>query len=532
VIDARGSGMLRKVLLWIVLAIMTAAANGDAFAGVNDGRRIALIIGNANYANAERLTNPKNDARAIAASLRRLGFAEVIERYDLNLNAMSDVIKSFGDKVTDADWAVVYYAGHGIEMGGTTYLVPIDAKLARDTHVQDEAVALDRLLSKVETAKRLRLVILDSCRNNPFASRMFRTVAGRSIGRGLAQIEPEGGVLVAYSAKHGTVASDGDGANSPFAEALLAHIEEPGLELQFLFRKVRDRVMESTQRGQEPFLYGSLSSEELYFNNSKPSSSLSEVAQAWAAVMGTSDIRTLEVFRRQFGAGNPSYDRLAESRIENLKRAQVAAVAPPPVRPPTPPKADPPKPAVAVNPAPNPQATLPAIQPPPAPDADPAVQFLAQIELQLLLAARNVSPSTLIDLFERYADVPQIGLYALGSYRTKLSEAERTAYYAGMARFIGRYVAAETQKYPVTRIERSDQVVRAGSGTMVDLRVIMADGSGYDVRCLLTKYGSTFKIRDVMVQGFWATPFLKALFEDYIEKNGGDPRALITSLNR
>ncbi len=229
------------------------------------GRRVALVIGNSNYAHAERLANPANDARAVAASLRRLGFAEVIERYDVTLNTMTETVKNFGDKAAGADWAVVYYAGHGLEMSGITYLVPVDAALARDTHVPDEALALDRLLAKVETAKQLRLVILDSCRNNPFLSRMTRSIASRGIGRGLAQIEPEGGVLVAYAAKHGTTSADGDGVNSPFAAALLANIEEPGLEINFLFRRVRDHVLRATDRAQEPFLYGSLPSEAFYF---------------------------------------------------------------------------------------------------------------------------------------------------------------------------------------------------------------------------------------------------------------------------
>lgn len=229
-------------------------------------RRVALVIGNANYLNAEQLINPLNDARAVAATLRRLGFADVAERYNVTLGGMVEALKSFGDKAGDADWAVVYYAGHGIEIGGSTYLLPTDVKLLRDTHVPDEALPLERVLSKVESARKLRLVILDSCRTNPFVSKMTRTVASRSIGRGLGRVEPEGGVLVAYSAKHGTIALDGaSGANSPFAEALLTHLEEPGLELQFLFRKVRDRVLSATQRAQEPFLYGSLSSESLYF---------------------------------------------------------------------------------------------------------------------------------------------------------------------------------------------------------------------------------------------------------------------------
>ena len=241
-----------------------------AAAATVSGRRVALVIGNSNYPDVGKLANPANDARIVAAALRQIGFAEVREQYDLDLVSMSRAIKEFGDKTADADWAVVYYAGHGIEVNGVSYLLPTDAKLLRDTHVADEALPLDRVLDKVETARKLRLVILDACRNNPFAARMMRTAGlNRSIGRGLPALEPEGGVLVAYSAKHGTVAQDGDGANSPFAKALAAYLEEPGLEIQFLFRKVRDRVRAETGGAQEPFLYGSLGAEPLYFA-SKP----------------------------------------------------------------------------------------------------------------------------------------------------------------------------------------------------------------------------------------------------------------------
>jgi tetratricopeptide (TPR) repeat protein len=233
---------------------------------VAPGRRVALVIGNSNYQAVGRLPNPVNDSRAIAASLRRLNFAEVIERYDLGQAAMGVAIKEFGDRTANAEWAVVYYAGHGIEMNGMAYLIPVDAKLEKDTHVSDETIALNRVLEKVEPAQKLRLVILDACRNNPFVARMIRTGGvSRSIGRGLAPIEPEAGVLVAYSAKHGTTAEDGTGTNSPFAQALLAYLEEPGLEINFLFRKVRDRVLANTGRRQEPYLYGSLPSESLFF---------------------------------------------------------------------------------------------------------------------------------------------------------------------------------------------------------------------------------------------------------------------------
>jgi tetratricopeptide (TPR) repeat protein len=235
------------------------------------GPRLALLIGNSAYQNAERLINPTNDARAIAASFRRLGFADVVELYDADLSAMTAAIKDFGDRAANADWAVVYYAGHGMEMNGVDYLIPVDAKLERDTHVSDETVALTQVLEKVESARKFRLVILDACRNNPFVKRMIRSVGvTRSVGRGLAPIEPEGGVLVAYAAKHGTTADDGSGANSPFAAAMLANVEEPGLEINFLFRRVRDQVLATTHGRQEPFLYGSLPSESLFFKVAAP----------------------------------------------------------------------------------------------------------------------------------------------------------------------------------------------------------------------------------------------------------------------
>lgn len=169
---------------------------------------------------------------------------------------------------------------------------------------------------------------------------------------------------------------------------------------------------------------------------------------------------------------------------------------------------------------------------PPARAADPAVVFMAQVGRELMAAARTRSPGVMANVIERYGDVAQIGLFSLGAYRTKLALAERPSYYSGMARFIGRYAASEAPKYPVVRVEWVNQSFRGSSGLMVDSRVILSDGSGYDVRWLLFKYGSSYKVRDAMVLGFWMTPFLKNLFEDYIAKNGGNPRALTAALNR
>ncbi len=232
---------------------------------VSTETRVALVIGNSRYDNVPSLRNPEGDARAVATSFERLGFSDVTLRFDLGRDELIDALRTFSDKAVTADWAVVYFAGHGFEMGGVNYLVPVDAKLVRDTHASFEAVQLDQLLTAMSGARKLRLAILDACRNNPFTSRMQMS-GTRSVGRGLGLIEPEGGTLVAYAARHGQVALDGDGANSPYVSALLQHMATEKLEIGLLFRHVRDTVRQLTGQSQEPYVYGSLPSEALYFN--------------------------------------------------------------------------------------------------------------------------------------------------------------------------------------------------------------------------------------------------------------------------
>ncbi len=230
------------------------------------GRRLALVIGNSKYTHASSLKNPENDARAIARALKRLGFVQVIERYNLDYNELRTTLKNFGDAAVNSDWALIYYAGHGIQVGGTNYVIPVDAKLAHAAHVEEEAISLDRVLSKVSEARRLRMVILDACRDNPFSKKMKTNGSrSRSLGRGLANVEPERGTLVAFAARDGQVADDGDGKHSPYTRALLEHIEKNKLEVSLLFRKVRDSVLKRTGRRQEPYVYGSLPGDELYF---------------------------------------------------------------------------------------------------------------------------------------------------------------------------------------------------------------------------------------------------------------------------
>jgi uncharacterized caspase-like protein len=244
-----------RCFIRFVLGLLICLCAGPALAA----KRVALVIGVSAYQQVPRLPNPVRDADAMAALFRKAGFEVVDGKRDLGIADLRRAIREFSETSRDADISVVYYAGHGIEVDGTNYLVPADAKLISDFDIEDETVSLDRVLKALDPVKRLKLVILDACRDNPFAKTMKRTVASRAIGRGLAKIEPAmSDTLVAYAAKAGAVANDGDGQNSPFAIALLKHIAEPGLDLRIAFGRVRDDVLKSTGNRQEPFVYGSL----------------------------------------------------------------------------------------------------------------------------------------------------------------------------------------------------------------------------------------------------------------------------------
>lgn len=227
-------------------------------------KRVALVIGNSSYRNVAKLGNPVNDASAVAAMFKSAGFNTVESRLNLTVSELRKALRDFGNTSRDADVAVVYYAGHGIELDGTNYLIPVDATLETDTDVLDETLSLDRVLVAVEPAKQLRLIILDACRDNPFAKNMKRTMASRAIGRGLAKVEPSSpNTVIAFAAKAGSTASDGTGKNSPFATALVEHLAKPGLDLQRAFRYVRDDVLKATNNTQEPYTYTSLGGDDV-----------------------------------------------------------------------------------------------------------------------------------------------------------------------------------------------------------------------------------------------------------------------------
>jgi uncharacterized caspase-like protein len=243
------------------LAALVAALLAFCLAGQSAwaGRRVALVIGNSAYQNVAALTNPANDAAAITEMFKKASFDVVDSRRDLKAQEMRRALREFGDKARGADIAVVYFAGHGLEVDGINYVVPVDAVLERDADVDDEAVSLNRILLAAEPATRLRLVILDACRDNPFAKKMKRTIASRSLGRGLVGVEAnKPNTFIAFAAKEGSTASDGDGQNSPFSAALLKHLTTPGLDIRKAFGYVRDDVMSATGDQQEPYTTNSL----------------------------------------------------------------------------------------------------------------------------------------------------------------------------------------------------------------------------------------------------------------------------------
>ncbi|MCK1358145.1 tetratricopeptide repeat protein [Bradyrhizobium sp. 199] len=235
--------------------------------GAAPGRRVALVIGNGAYKNAHALPNPPRDAKLIASVLRDLGFQSVMDTNDLTRDKFFQTLKAFAEEAEKADWAVVYYAGHGFEIGGVNYLVPVDAKLTADKDAETEAVALEQVIAAVGAARKLRLVVLDACRDNPFAPAMQRTLSLKLVDKGFSNIEPGAGFMVVYAAKHGETAMDGDGsANSPFATALAREIKQPRIEIRKLFDIIRDDVWAATRHGQQPFTYGSPPGrEDFYF---------------------------------------------------------------------------------------------------------------------------------------------------------------------------------------------------------------------------------------------------------------------------
>ncbi len=299
-------------------------------------KRVALIIGNSTYQTVPQLPNPSRDATSVAKMFKDAGFDSVDIQLNVGNLEFKRAIRRFETAADQADIAVVYYAGHGLEIGGTNYLIPVDARLASDRDAEDEAIPLERMVSSADGAKRLRLVMLDACRDNPFVGTMRRErkMATRAVTAGLGKVEPTStDTLIAYAAKAGSTADDGDGQHSPFTTAVLKNLTIPGLDVRLAFGRVRDEVLKITANRQEPFVYGSLGGGNIALVPAPAGpqeSSVSDVKADYELVEKFGTVRAWKVFLDNHPKG--FYADLARAQIERLE-PQVASLSPPPAVP-------------------------------------------------------------------------------------------------------------------------------------------------------------------------------------------------------
>jgi formylglycine-generating enzyme required for sulfatase activity len=297
-------------------------------------KRVALVIGNSAYQNTPVLPNPKNDATDMAAALKALGFDAILAT-DLDKRAMDEAFRRFARLARDADAALFFYAGHGIQFAGSNYLMPIDAKLQDEADVPYEMAKVDDIIGDLSRAKNTRIIMLDACRDNPMADRLRVTLpASRSgaVSRGLARIERTQGLITAFATQPGQVAADGVGTrNSPFTAAVLKYIATPDIEATALFRRVAQEVNQSTEGKQLPEVSISLLGDFYFAGHASAPTTVTppsnEASQAWAEVKDSKNQAMLEEFIKRFG--DSFYASLARVRLEELKKSQVATVAPP-----------------------------------------------------------------------------------------------------------------------------------------------------------------------------------------------------------
>ncbi len=330
-------------------------------------KRIALVVGNSAYVNIPRLENPRNDAKLIADTLRTLGFTLVggNAQLDLDKEGLDRAVQDFGGQLQGADVALFYYAGHGIGIRGTNFLVPVGANPIREADVDFQMLDSNLVLRQMEGAgSKLNIVILDACRNNPFSGRGLRSSTS-----GLSQMQAPEGTMISFATQPGNVALDGADGNSPYTAALAQAMRKPGLDIFRTFNEVGLAVSAATAGAQKPFLTSSPIRGEFFFGPPNPAAQAAVAAiaapsqpdlalQAWSVIQNSNSVAVIEDFIRQFSA--TPYNSMARARLEELRRLQVAAVAPPAVAAPS---VAPPVAAPSAPPGPN--ATAGLIQPAP-----------------------------------------------------------------------------------------------------------------------------------------------------------------------
>jgi hypothetical protein len=316
-----------RSFLFFILLVLGTSASAEV-----TGRKVALIIANGAYANTSALANPANDAKLIAASAKRAGFETVTLATNLSLAQFQRALRDFREKATGAQVAMVYYAGHGIEGEGKNWLIPVDAALNSNLDLPYEAIDLDRVLESISGAQ-VRMIVLDACRNNPFG-RSWRSTT-RAVTRGLSGVEVDD-VLVIYAAAPGQTASDGDGANSPFATSLAKRLTQPDLPLQLLGGTVRDDVLAATSGSQRPFVSASITGTPVYLvprsaapvpvkGQAQVVTSIDEAtldALAWQGALGANSADAFREYQSQFPKGR--FVKLAEQNITRINQSSAA----------------------------------------------------------------------------------------------------------------------------------------------------------------------------------------------------------------
>ncbi len=303
-------------------------------------KRVALVIGNGAYKHAPALANPKNDAEGMTAALKRMKF-EVVSGVDLDKPALERLLRDFAQRIEGADVALVFYAGHGLQVHGRNYFVPVDSKLERESDLDFEAVPLELLQRLMEQGQRTNIIVLDACRDNPLARNLARSMGTRSvgIGRGLGQAQAGVGTLIVYATQPGNVALDGQAKNSPFTEALLKHIEAPGLEVRLVVSRVRQAVIAATKGKQVPWDSSSLVGEVyLAAMPAAPESTPPAATDAprgpapeqetvfWQSIQNSKSAADFKAYLERYPNG--TFAALAKIRLAEIEKA--AAVTPPP----------------------------------------------------------------------------------------------------------------------------------------------------------------------------------------------------------
>lgn len=300
------------ILVARLCGLILLLLSGLALAETPPERRVALVIGNSSYRNAPALPNTVNDARDMVVALRKVGF-EVVDGIDLDKRGMDAALTRFARLAQDADAAMFYFAGHGFQFNGENYLVPVEAKIEDEVGVQYETTRLNDVVTALNYAKGVKIMVLDACRNNPFVGLLAKRQATRgfSVGSGLAPVQRAQGMVIAYATQANDVAADGAGRNSPFTAALVREIDQPGLEVATLFRRVQKSVYDTTAGRQTPELSLSLLG-DFYLNREETD------ADVWRRIRASDDSAALQAFIQRYPQSFFVID--ARTRLDLLER--------------------------------------------------------------------------------------------------------------------------------------------------------------------------------------------------------------------